>query len=466
MLGSFAQVTRATVRYALAAFVSAMTVAAAPAAGQVPASSATRPMTFLDTRHLRQVGAPTPSPDGRWLLYTLSSAGLEGGEAPDRPLSRVGASRASASTRQMTFTKDKNETSPRWSRDGSFFVVRLQPRGAGDRRHAQPALRDARRRRRGAAHHRRQGRRRTTSRSAATAGGSSTAAARRARSSFTACPVAGIDSAEARAAHHGIRPASARGQSRRTAGASTSSPPTRSIADEKARREKKFTVNIRNAGDADVEPVGAWTSMPRSDDAADRRRAYTVGRLHDLRRQQVGRLPRPIAANRYKREHHRAEHQRRSLPARGRHAAQIERLTNNARSRREPTQLLAGQQVDRVLRRRTTSTQYSDEEHARLPPRASATRRPVPQARQRRSTATSSVGFWSKDGGRSTSTRASGRRTSPRARRRDEHRAPADAREGVAHRSIEDEDSRRAAHQLRRPPTPPTLFTVDVDRAR
>jgi dipeptidyl aminopeptidase/acylaminoacyl peptidase len=27
-----------------------------------------------------------------------------------------------SSTRQLTFTKDKNETQPRWSRDGSFFL--------------------------------------------------------------------------------------------------------------------------------------------------------------------------------------------------------------------------------------------------------------------------------------------------------------------------------------------------------
>ena len=33
--------------------------------------SGSRPMTFLDMQQMRQVGSPTPSPDGRWLLYTL-----------------------------------------------------------------------------------------------------------------------------------------------------------------------------------------------------------------------------------------------------------------------------------------------------------------------------------------------------------------------------------------------------------
>ena len=31
-----------------------------------------RPMTFLDQQNMRQVGSPTPSPDRKWLLYTIS----------------------------------------------------------------------------------------------------------------------------------------------------------------------------------------------------------------------------------------------------------------------------------------------------------------------------------------------------------------------------------------------------------
>jgi dipeptidyl aminopeptidase/acylaminoacyl peptidase len=90
---------------------------------QNPASSASaaRPFTFLDRQYQRDVGSPTPSPDGRWLLYTLST--------PDWSQARrqtdiylVSVKDGLASTRQMTFTKDKNETSPRWSRDGKFFV--------------------------------------------------------------------------------------------------------------------------------------------------------------------------------------------------------------------------------------------------------------------------------------------------------------------------------------------------------
>src|SRR5688572_33173512 len=45
---------------------------AVPATAQAPAASR-RPMTFLDMQHMKQIGAPTPSPDGKWLLYTLST---------------------------------------------------------------------------------------------------------------------------------------------------------------------------------------------------------------------------------------------------------------------------------------------------------------------------------------------------------------------------------------------------------
>lgn len=82
---------------------------------------AQRPMAFLDMQHLRQIGAPTPSPDGRWLLYTLST--------PDWKEARrqtdiyiVSTEQGVPSTRQLTFTRDKNESAPRWSREGKFFV--------------------------------------------------------------------------------------------------------------------------------------------------------------------------------------------------------------------------------------------------------------------------------------------------------------------------------------------------------
>ena len=93
---------------------------ALPAFAQAPAP-AKRPMTFLDMQHMRQVGAPTPSPDGKWLLYTVSTPDWKEAKR-QTDIHVVSLERGVTSARQLTFTKDKNETSPRWSRDGSFLV--------------------------------------------------------------------------------------------------------------------------------------------------------------------------------------------------------------------------------------------------------------------------------------------------------------------------------------------------------
>jgi dipeptidyl aminopeptidase/acylaminoacyl peptidase len=84
-------------------------------------SPARRPMTFLDMQKMRSVGSPAPSPDGRWLLYTVSTPDWKEARSQS-DVHLVSLQQGVASTKQMTFTKDKNETSPRWSRDGSFFV--------------------------------------------------------------------------------------------------------------------------------------------------------------------------------------------------------------------------------------------------------------------------------------------------------------------------------------------------------
>ncbi len=84
-------------------------------------SAQTRPMTFLDVQGMRQVASPTPSPDGRWMLYTVSTLDWKEGKR-QTDIHLVSVTQGLSSARQMTFTKDKNETSPQWARDGSFFV--------------------------------------------------------------------------------------------------------------------------------------------------------------------------------------------------------------------------------------------------------------------------------------------------------------------------------------------------------
>lgn len=98
----------------------------------VPASvvaQAPRPMTFLDQRLLRQAGAPALSPDGSRLLYTLSVPDWQAAKSYT-DVYVVSTTAGLPSTRQLTFSKGKNETSPRWSQDGSFFVFSSDRDGA------------------------------------------------------------------------------------------------------------------------------------------------------------------------------------------------------------------------------------------------------------------------------------------------------------------------------------------------
>jgi dipeptidyl aminopeptidase/acylaminoacyl peptidase len=91
----------------------------APTAAQAAAER--RPMTFLDVQQMRTIGSPTPSPDGSWMLYTLST--MDWKEARRQTdIHLVSLEQGVSSTRQLTFTRDKNETSPGWAKDGSFFL--------------------------------------------------------------------------------------------------------------------------------------------------------------------------------------------------------------------------------------------------------------------------------------------------------------------------------------------------------
>jgi dipeptidyl aminopeptidase/acylaminoacyl peptidase len=101
--------------------ISAWTLIALSALAGSAAAQTKRPMTFLDVQNMRQVGSPDVSTDGRWIAYTVS--------VPDWKEARrqsdvyvVSTERGLASARQLTYTKDKTETNPRWSHDGSFLV--------------------------------------------------------------------------------------------------------------------------------------------------------------------------------------------------------------------------------------------------------------------------------------------------------------------------------------------------------
>ena len=80
-----------------------------------------RPMTLLDVQELARPGSWVPSPNGQWMLYTISTPDWQE-DTSQLDIHLVSMSEGLASDRQMTFTNDKNERAPQWSRDGKFFL--------------------------------------------------------------------------------------------------------------------------------------------------------------------------------------------------------------------------------------------------------------------------------------------------------------------------------------------------------
>ena len=91
-----------------------------PSLAQAP-QVAGRPMTFLDVQQFSRPGAWAPSPDGRWMLYTITTPDWQE-DVRQSDIHLVSMEDGVASSRQLTFTDEKDETLPTWSRDGSFFV--------------------------------------------------------------------------------------------------------------------------------------------------------------------------------------------------------------------------------------------------------------------------------------------------------------------------------------------------------
>ena len=122
---------------ALTVVIAALAVATvAPSA--LRAQSGVRPMTFLDMRHMRSVNSPTPSPDRQWLLYVMSAPDWK--EAKSfTDLYLVSMQQGVSSTRQMTFTKAKNESAPKWASDGKAFYF-LSNREAPEKSETQNQL--------------------------------------------------------------------------------------------------------------------------------------------------------------------------------------------------------------------------------------------------------------------------------------------------------------------------------------
>ncbi|MDE2986347.1 MAG: S9 family peptidase [Gemmatimonadota bacterium] len=98
-----------------------LAAAALAAPLHAPAAAQQRPLTFMDVQEFRRAGSWTPSPDGTWMLYTVTTPDWEKAES-QTDIHLVSLRDGLPSARRLTYTEDKNETSPAWAPDGSFFV--------------------------------------------------------------------------------------------------------------------------------------------------------------------------------------------------------------------------------------------------------------------------------------------------------------------------------------------------------
>ena len=81
----------------------------------------TRPMTFLDVQEMRRAGSWAPSPDGQWMLYTLTTPDWEADKSQS-DIHLVSMAEGYPSDRRLTFTEKDSETTPTWSPDGEAVL--------------------------------------------------------------------------------------------------------------------------------------------------------------------------------------------------------------------------------------------------------------------------------------------------------------------------------------------------------
>jgi dipeptidyl aminopeptidase/acylaminoacyl peptidase len=288
------------------------------------AQTARRPMTFLDMQQMRQVGSPTPSPDRRLLLYTLSTPDWKEAKR-QTDLYLVSMQTGISSTRQMTFTREKNEASPQWAPDGSHFFFlsnREAPENSSSRNQLymmRPDGGEARRlsdTREGVAEYRisRDGRW-LVYRSGKTG-----------EEQLYRLPLATIETATAeQITRHptGVSSWQWAPDSRRIYFVT----PDQIDEDEKARREKKFTVNIRNA----ETPVSSLWALDLEPPATRRLTQGGTYSVDDVRISDDSKWIgfRGLSADRYKRNIT-AENMYGDLYLVDAANSSIERLTNNA----------------------------------------------------------------------------------------------------------------------------------------
>ena len=88
---------------------------------ETPLAAQERPFTFMDVQEMKRAGSWTPSPDGAWMLYTVTTPDWETAES-QTDIHLVSLREGVSSDRRLTYTEDKDERSPTWAPDGSFLL--------------------------------------------------------------------------------------------------------------------------------------------------------------------------------------------------------------------------------------------------------------------------------------------------------------------------------------------------------
>nr|MCU0635654.1 hypothetical protein [Gemmatimonadaceae bacterium] len=95
---------------------------AASALGAQPTDTTTRrPMSWMDMQTMRAYGSPSVSPDKAWLLHTVSTPDWKEAKSQS-DIHLVSLKDGVKRSRQMTFTREKDESAPAWLPDGTRFA--------------------------------------------------------------------------------------------------------------------------------------------------------------------------------------------------------------------------------------------------------------------------------------------------------------------------------------------------------
>jgi len=93
-------------------------------------------MTFMDVQLMKRAGSWTPRADGALMLYTVSTPNWEEANS-QTDIHLVSMTEGIPSDRRLTFTEDESESSPAWTPDGVSFVFSSSRDAEGGRRGSQ-----------------------------------------------------------------------------------------------------------------------------------------------------------------------------------------------------------------------------------------------------------------------------------------------------------------------------------------